>query len=105
MSEQTTGQGQPEIIKLVNGDEIIGRSRTDGGAAIAVSDALQLITVPQEGGQVGLGFMPYMPYIKGDVIIMTSAVVAVAEPNDQLLETYTRHFSKIVLPPSGIVTV
>lgn len=94
---------KPEILKLSNGDEIIGVAKTDGGQTIHVQNPLQIIAVPRDG-EMSLGFMPFMPYTAdGSVMVMTSNVVVVAEPNQEMTDAYNRHFSKIVLPPTGIV--
>lgn len=89
------------IIKLVNGEEIIGKVEIEGGV-VMVKDALQIMLVPQGNNQMGMGMAPYMPYA-AEFLIYATAMVAVATPGKEILDSYNRHFSKIVMPPSGIV--
>lgn len=89
------------IIKLMNGEEIIGQTEIESGVVI-VKDALQIMIIPQANNQMGMGMAPYMPYAEA-FMVYASAMVAIGTPGKELLDSYNRHFSKIVLPPSGIV--
>lgn len=98
MSEDTS---DISILKLSNGEEIIGKATIEGGVVL-VKDPLQIMLVPHGNNQMGMGMAPYMPYAD-EIMIYASALTVIGVPGAEILESYTRHFSKIVLPPSGIV--
>jgi hypothetical protein len=41
---------------------------------------------------VGLGMMPYMPYVSGNVILSTHAIAAEGDPDVKLVNEYNRLF-------------
>lgn len=91
------------IMKLANGEEVIGKADFTDEGVVVVTDALQIMLMPSEEGRMSMGLMPYMPYAKA-FLIYNSNLVAVGVPNDDLLEKYNRSFSKIVLPSTSIVS-
>lgn len=94
-------QADVAILKLTNGEEVIGRAVIHEGV-VTVKDALQIMMVPHPNNQMGMGMAPYMPYAT-EFFIYANALVAIGEPSEDILDSYNRHFSKIVLPPSSIV--
>ena len=87
-----------DILKLANGEEVIGKTHFEG-SVVVVKDALLIITMQSgNSGQMQMGMIPYMPYAK-EFILYSSSIIAIGVPSDELLESYKRNFSSIVLPP------
>jgi hypothetical protein len=98
------------VVKLVTGDEVIG-SLVSGDEDhmseeyIVLSKARTLVMQQAEGGQIGLGMMPFMPSAdnpatdtESDIRIFKQFIVA--EPTKvpvPLEEAYTRTTSNIVI--------
>jgi hypothetical protein len=103
MTEEQQKQ-EINILKLQNGEEIIGKTQfLEEGGIVLVEDAVQIFAGPTEDNRMNLLMFPYLSYTK-TFIVYQRAIVAVAVPNDDLLERYTRINSKIVVPKSNIVT-
>jgi len=102
------------VVKLTTGDELIGKlvesdktADSDGynGEFITLETARTLVMQQGEGGQIGLGMMPFMPSAdnpstdsESDIKIYTKFIVAepVSVPKD-LEDAYTRSTSKIAI--------
>lgn len=92
-----------EILKLSNGDEIIGRMMIHGDA-IVPEDALQILQVPDRSGGISMAMIPYMRYAV-EICIPNRSVVVVAKPSEELLTEYKKHFSSIITPPTSNIVV
>ena len=92
-----------KLFKFVSGEEIIADiTSTDldlGGApkSFTINDAVTLVYRPQEGGKMTVGFAPFMPYATGKIELLSSAIIAYSEPQEDLLNEFNRIFG------SGIV--
>lgn len=103
------------VVKLTTGDEVIGKlveQKADvdvqigrNGEYIRIESARTLVMQQAEGGQIGLGMMPFMPSTdnpstdsESDVKIYTKFIVAEPEnvPKD-LEDAYVRSTSKIAI--------
>jgi len=99
------------VVKLTTGDELIGKL-VEGADVdymneefIVLETARTLVMQQGEGGQIGLGMMPFMPSAdnpstdsESDIKVYTKFIVAepVSVPKD-LEDAYTRSTSKIAL--------
>jgi hypothetical protein len=86
-----------KLIKFTSGEEIICTLISAGDGAKVVKDAVTLVYRPKEGGQMTVGFAPFMPYSDGTVSLYDSSIAAITEVNKDLTNEYNRIFG------SGIV--
>ncbi len=102
------------VVKLTTGDEVIGKLvesektalQADGyGEFIVLETARTLVMQQGEGGQIGLGMMPFMPSAdnpstdsESNIRIYTKFIVAAPTdvPKD-LEDAYVRSTSKIAI--------
>ena len=86
-----------KLIKFVSGEEIIADVISVGDGAKIISDAVTLVYRQQEGGNMTVGFAPFMPYSDGQIALYDSSILAIGEPQEDLKKEFDRIFG------SGIV--
>lgn len=94
-----------KVVKLVSGEEVIGKLEEQGDDFIVLGNARSLMMQQGPDGQVGLGMVPFMPSAdnpktdsESDVKIYSQFIMA--EPTavpSALEEAYLRSTSKIAL--------
>lgn len=103
----TTNPDNVRIVRLVSGEEIIGKVNEVFSGERRTHLILKDILVMFAGSERGtIGIMPYLPYadLKDGLKIAEENVVFAVVPQDKLLEQYTQAFSKVVTPPKkGLV--
>ena len=84
-------------IKLISGEELLGKVQSENDTSIVLSDVLGLIAQQTPTGvQIGLGpFMMSNP--EGDLGIEKNAIVVRTTPNADLEKGYMERTSKIDL--------
>ena len=88
------------IVRLSTGEELIAtvKSVNDG---LELSDVAILIPTQQNS----LGLAPFMAYGKYEKLHLNSKdVMFVIDPVNDLKSQYQQMFSKVVTPPSSIIT-
>lgn len=94
-------------FKMITGEEVVARlistNSTLGLTPQVISYKMEsplVLSVHQQGGRVGLGFMPWTlsnPDL-GEVDVPASAVVITFKPSDVIEKQYMQETSKIALP-------
>ena len=90
-----------KIVRLLNGDEIIGDISTLDTQQLLIKSPAQIQIVGDEGGRMQMGLVPYLFLAKDqkeDVKISDFAIVTVYTPNDEVLNSYNKSFG------NGIIT-
>jgi hypothetical protein len=85
------------LIKFVSGEEIIADTVSTTDESILIKDAVTLVYRPQEGGNMTVGFAPFMPYSDGNITVHNTSILAIGEPQEDLKREFDRIFG------SGIV--
>lgn len=80
------------LIKFVSGEEIIADLISAGDSAKVISDAVTLVYRPQEGGKMTVGFAPFMPYAEGSITLYDSSILAIGQPQEDLVNEFNRIF-------------
>ena len=95
-----------KLFKFVTGEEIIADVEFNGtdfdefirlNTLITIKDAVTLVYRPQEGGQMTVGFAPFMPYSEDKIKLLSSSIITYSEPQEDLKNEFNRLFG------SGIV--
>lgn len=98
-----------KLIKFASGEEIIADIAATNEQGLVIKDAVTLVYRPQEGGQMTVGFAPFMPYASGEITLYHLAILAVSKPQDDLEKEFTRIFtapandSGIYVPPQELI--
>ena len=92
-----------KIVRFISGEEIITTVVNQNDKKILVEKSLVMMYKPSGEGQISIGFGPFMPYSEGQVALSVSAVAAIADPMEKIVEEYNRIFSPIIQPSPGIV--
>ena len=94
-----------KVVKLVSGEEVIGKLEDTGDDYIVIANARSLMMQQGPDGQVGLGMVPFMPSADNPATDSESNVkiysqFIMAEPTtvpSALEDAYLRSTSKIAL--------
>jgi len=85
--------GDVVTIKLVGGDEVIGRCSSDDGAGIELNKPLLVVM-----GQQGFGLMPYVLTTNPDakILFALTHVIAAHKTLDQVAKEYVKQTSGLI---------
>ncbi len=88
-----------KILKLSSVEDIIGDYEKDENGRITIGKPAKLLMVPTEGGGIGVGLMPWVPFSNEEEIEIKAEFIMTApmEPSQDIRNEYSRQFG------SGIV--
>lgn len=90
-----------KLVRLHSGEEILCTITSMNRDNIVIEDVT--VIIPTEDRNIGLA--PWMPYAQTNgMSIKTDYVAFTVEPHPQLAEQYRSIHSKIITPPTSIVT-
>ena len=94
-----------KCLKLISGEEIIADIDEGIEGLVILKKPLQIMMIPNQNNQFGIGLAPFCPYAKDDVIPLRSgAVLSIFEPETGMLNEYnSRYGSGLVVPESKII--
>jgi hypothetical protein len=94
-----------KCVKLLSGDEIIADIDETIQGLIILKKPLQIMMIPNQNNQFGIGLAPFCPYAKNEVVpLREGAVITIFEPDTGMLNEYnTRCGSGLVVPESKII--
>lgn len=96
--------GQPALVKLVSGEELIGKITALNADIVTLDKPLGVGYEMKQPGKIGFGFLPYLPMAKGDARSFDrSHVINIVEPNDQLAQAYEQATSMIAVPNRSLL--
>ena len=103
MSEQTAPSREILILKLSTGEEILADCHETEEGFVA-NKPVSLQPIPDENsGKMKMSFATFMPYIKDDtVFVMKSQIIAIAQPKEPIVQSYSEMTGKIILPENKI---
>lgn len=94
-----------KCLKLISGDEIIADIDEGIDGLVVLKKPLQIMMIPNQNNQFGIGLAPFCPYAKDDVVPLRSgAILTIFDPETGMLNEYnSRYGSGIVVPESKLV--
>lgn len=98
--------GQPVVVKLVTGEELIGKLSQFTAERITLEKPVGVgyQMDPNTPGKIGFGFLPFAPMVKQvNFSFDRSHVVYEAEPNDQLKSAYEQATGAIITPNKSLI--
>lgn len=97
-----------KIVKLLNGEELIGRITQDSEGMITISKPLGLgMQVDHARQQQKLVFVPYMPYssaMEELILPVTSLLIEPVTPLDSIINDYCEATGTIFAPTKKLIT-
>jgi len=94
-----------KCLKLISGDEVIADIDEGIEGLVILKKPLQIMMIPNQNNQFGIGLAPFCPYAKDDMVPLRSgAILSIFDPETGMLNEYnTRFGSGIVVPESKII--
>ena len=93
------------MLRLINGDEIVGKVSLVNNV-IKVAKPAAVMIQPGAAGKAQMALVDYIPMAKTkDIMLDSRNVLFTYEPDDQIESAYQQNFgSMLVLPKKGILT-
>ena len=95
------------LYRLTSGEDVIGTS-TESNTAGSVAIKKPFVLIPmqgQPGKPMQIGFHPYIPYTKDEVIhIKELNIITETTPDDNMINAYQQNTGSLVTPKSKIIT-
>ena len=95
------------LYRLTSGEDVIGTPQeSDIAGSVAIKKPFVLIPMQgQPGKPMQIGFHPYIPYTKDEIIkIKKVNIITETNPDTHLLDAYEKNTSTIVTPSKSIIT-
>ena len=96
------------LYRLTTGEDVIGTPVADETTETHQALKKPFVLIPMQGqpGQpMQIGFHPYIPYTKDEIIkIKQTNIITETNPDTTLLDAYEKNTSSIVTPKSKIIT-
>ena len=96
-----------KLYRLTSGEDVIGTPQeSDIAGSVAIKKPFVLIPMQgQPGKPMQIGFHPYIPYTKDEIIkIKKVNIITETNPDTHLLDAYEKNTSTIVTPSKSIIT-
>lgn len=91
-----------KVFKLLNGEELIAKTKVVGLGYLLEDPAA--IVIQQTAKGVGVALAPYMPYANSEITLYASAIVSESTPNLDMENEYSRIFGSGIQVVSSIVS-
>jgi len=103
MSEESA-IGKTLVVKLITGEEIIGKVVDLKQGAIALENVFGIGYQQSQEGRIGFGFMPYSPLSVDPKFINMNHIIFACEPKEGLQQAYNQQTGAIITPNKSIIT-
>jgi hypothetical protein len=81
-----------KVFKMINGEEIISKVTSGSDAGYYLEDPATIMLQQTQGGGMGVGIAPYMPYAEGKIFLNRTAIAAEGTPEQKMQDEYNRIF-------------
>jgi len=96
------------LYRLTTGEDMIGTPITENENDTYQGIKKPFVLIPmqgQPGKPMQIGFHPYIPYTKDEVVNVKKAnIVAETTPDDNMVAAYQQNTGQLVTPKSKIIT-
>lgn len=94
-----------KAVKLISGEELLGEVMEETADTIALKDVLAILISRAQDGNLGIGFVPFAPYLGKGVIhdFKLSQLIFVKEVDEQMRNQYNSIFGGVVVPPKTLI--
>jgi len=96
------------LYRLTTGEDVIGTPVEEDTTELQQAIKKPFVLIPMQG-QAGkpmqIGFHPYIPYAKDEIIKIKKAnIVTETTPDDNMVNAYQQNTGSLVTPKSKIIT-
>jgi hypothetical protein len=96
------------LYRLTTGEDVIGTPIEEDTTEVLQAIKKPFVLIPMQGqpGQpMQIGFHPYIPYTKDEIIKIKKAnIITETKPDTSLLDAYEKNTSSIVTPKTSLIT-
>ena len=93
-----------KVFKMINGEEIISKVTSGSESGFWLEDPATIMLQPTQGGGMGVGIAPYMPYAEGKIYLNRTAIAAEGIPEEKMKNEYNRIFGAgIEIAPASML--
>ena len=95
------------LYRLSSGEDVIGTPQeSDKADHVALKKPFVLIPMQEQPGKpMQIGFHPYIPYTKDEIIHIKEAnIITDTTPDDNMINAYQQNTGQIVTPKAKILT-
>lgn len=88
-------------MKMLTGEEVIAEVVVQTDESIEFRNPLAAVLQRGQNGQPQIGFMPYMAFAKGNIVIKKDKIIAIVELDDDIKNQYNNIFGTGILTPKN----
>jgi hypothetical protein len=96
------------LYRLTTGEDVIGTPVEEDTNQLQQAIKKPFVLIPmqgQPGKPMQIGFHPYIPYTKDEIIKIKKAnIVTETTPDDNMVNAYQQNTGQLVTPKSKIIT-
>jgi len=96
------------LYRLTTGEDVIGTPAEEDTTELQQAIKKPFVLIPmqgQPGKPMQIGFHPYIPYTKDEIIkIKKTNIVTETTPDDNMINAYQQNTGQLVTPKSKIIT-
>jgi len=96
------------LYRLTTGEDVIGAPVKEDTTELQQAIKKPFVLIPmqgQPGKPMQIGFHPYIPYTKDEIIKIKKAnIVTETTPDDNMVNAYQQNTGQLVTPKSKIIT-
>ena len=93
-----------KVFKLINGEELISEIHNPYDKHYELKNPANIMLQPTQGGGMGVGIAPYMPYAEGKIYLNRTAIAAEGIPEEKMKNEYNRIFGAgIEIAPASML--
>jgi len=96
------------LYRLTTGEDVIGTPVEEDTTELQQAIKKPFVLIPmqgQPGKPMQIGFHPYIPYTKDEIVKIKKAnIVTETTPDDNMVNAYQQNTGQLVTPKSKIIT-
>lgn len=93
-----------KVLKMVTGEEVLAEIVSEEADRIKVKNPLIIMMQRTQNGEIGMGFLPYLPYSESrDFEFKVDHIIVCKEVDSELRNQYNNIFGGIITPPKKIL--
>lgn len=93
-----------KVLKMVTGEEVLAEIISEEADRVSVKNPLTIMMQRTQNGEIGMGFLPYLPYSESrDFTFKEAHIVVMKEVDTELKNQYNNIFGGIITPPKKIL--
>ncbi len=93
-----------KVFKMINGEEIISEVFNHYSDYFELKNPATIMLQPTQGGGMGVGIAPYMPYAEENINLYKTAIAAEGVPEQKMQDEYNRIFGAgIQIAPASVL--